>query len=108
MPPALRGVLSKHVVLCGGESRIPGFADRLRRELRPLVQDPFPVDVVHPREPELLAFQGAAVLAQNPDFYLSKMDWEEHGADRCSRYGIGPYAPSDDEAPQNGAAMDVD
>jgi len=44
---------------------------------------PYDVEVILPRDPELTVFQGAAMLAKNEGQYLSKLDWEEHGADRC-------------------------
>ena len=87
-------------MLVGGGARCPGLRERLQRELRPLMLEPYDVEVVAPREPELTVFQGAAMLARHEDQYLSKLDWEEHGPDRCL-VGFG--------RPENGTydAMDV-
>ncbi|EGB08886.1 hypothetical protein AURANDRAFT_53365 [Aureococcus anophagefferens] len=75
--PRLRAPLSRHIVLCGGGSRLAGLCDRLKREVDPLL--PHSISVIHPSEPSLLAFQGAAILAAIPENYLSRQDWQEHG-----------------------------
>ena len=60
--------------------------------------EPYDGEVVAPREPELMVFQGAAMLARHEDQYLSKLDWEEHGPDRCL-VGFG--------RPENGSSYDA-
>ena len=50
--------------------RCPGLRERLQRELRPLMLEPYDVEVVAPRELELTVFQGAAMLARHEDQYL--------------------------------------
>ena len=97
-PHAMRPNLSAQVMLVGGGARCPGLRERLQRELRPLMLEPYDVEVVAPREPELTVFQGAAMLARHEDQYLSKLDWEEHGPDRCL-VGFG--------RPENGSSYDA-
>ena len=41
--PALRGLLYSNVFLMGGTCRCPGFLERLKSELRPLVPDAYEV-----------------------------------------------------------------
>lgn len=82
-PHAMRPSLSAQVILTGGGASFPGLRERLQRELRPYMLAPYDVEVILPRDPELTVFQGAAMLAKNEGQYLSKLDWEEHGADRC-------------------------
>ena len=98
-PHAMRPNLSAQVMLVGGGARCPGLRERLQHELRPMMLEPYDVEVIAPREPELTVFQGAAMLARdNEGQYLSKLDWEEHGADRCL-VGFG--------RPENGSSYDA-
>lgn len=47
--PALAPMLFSHIILTGGCSQLPGFAERFRAELRPLVPDDYELGVVMPQ-----------------------------------------------------------
>ena len=51
-------------VLVGGGARCPGLRERLQRELRPLMLEPYDVEVVAPREPEPPPAAAAAARAK--------------------------------------------
>ena len=72
-PHAMRPNLSAQVMLVGGGARCPGLRERLQRELRPLMLEPYDVEVVAPREPELTVFQGAAMLARHEDHIEARL-----------------------------------
>jgi len=70
-----------------GGVAFPGFAQRLRSGLRPLVPDCFAVKVELPDDPALAAWRGAAALAADSEVFRSvvvtKQEYEEHGAHIC-------------------------
>lgn len=90
--PYLRAPLAERVILCGGSSNLPGLKDRLMKELRPLVSAASDLEIIHPPDAHLLPFQGAAILAQDPANFVSRLDYLEHGPDRYQ----GGWAPRPD------------
>lgn len=91
----LRKDLYKHIVLSGGSTMYPGLPSRLEREIGGLYEkniakgDPnimakFKLRIEDPPRRKHMVFLGGSVLADimatQPQFWISKAEWEEHGA----------------------------
>ncbi|KAG6480354.1 hypothetical protein ZIOFF_063854 [Zingiber officinale] len=86
--PLLHPVLYESILLTGGSTLFPRFAERLKMELRPLVPDDYQVKITSQEDPILGIWRGGSLLASSPDFEsmcVSKSDYEELGSTRCRR-----------------------
>ncbi|KAK1265666.1 Actin-related protein 6 [Acorus gramineus] len=86
--PYLHPVLFESIVLSGGSTLFPRFAERLERELRPLVCDDYKVKITTQEDPILGVWRGGSLLASTPDFEamcVTKVEYEEYGSTRCRR-----------------------
>lgn len=86
--PHLHPVLYESIILTGGSTLFPRFAERLRRELRPLVPDEYHVKITAQEDPILGVWRGGSLLASSPDFEsmcVTKAEYEELGSARCRR-----------------------
>ncbi|XP_031266383.1 actin-related protein 6-like [Pistacia vera] len=86
--PYLHSVLYKSIILTGGSTLFPRFAERLEMELRPIVPDDYEVKITTQEDPILGVWRGGSLLACSPDFEamcVTKADYEEHGSARCRR-----------------------
>lgn len=86
--PLLHPVLYESIILTGGNTLFPHFAERLEKELRPLVPDDYGVKITAQEDPILGVWRGGSLLASSPDFEsmcTSKAEYEEQGSERCSR-----------------------
>lgn len=86
--PHLQPVLYESIILTGGSTLFSGFAERLERELRPLVPDNYQVKITTQEDPTLGVWRGGSLLASSPDFEamcVTKTDYEELGSARCRR-----------------------
>ncbi|KAJ4708231.1 Actin-related protein [Melia azedarach] len=84
----LQSVLYESIILTGGSTLFPCFAERLERELRPLVPDNYQVKITTQEDPILGVWRGGSLLASSPDFEamcVTKADYEELGSARCRR-----------------------
>ncbi|PSS13870.1 Actin-related protein [Actinidia chinensis var. chinensis] len=84
----LHPVLYESIILTGGSTLFPRFAERLERELRPLVPDDYQVKITTQEDPILGAWRGGSLLASSPDFEtmcVTKAEYEELGSARCCR-----------------------
>eukprot|EP00976_Prorocentrum_cordatum_P105290 1194216-Prorocentrum_minimum.AAC.1 len=87
--------LYQHIVMSGGSSMYPGMPSRLEKELKELYVTnvlkgnkeglrKFKLRVEDPPRRRHMVFLGGAVLADimkdKPEFWISKQEWEEHGA----------------------------
>jgi actin-related protein 6 len=83
VPKGLWQVFLANAVVVGGTSRIPGFVDRLERELRMRVDDGLVVRVARAEDPVKNAWLGGARLAQDEDvlknFMVTRAEYLEHG-----------------------------
>lgn len=59
----VHGLLFAHVVLAGGCSRLPGFVERVRRDLRALVPDEYELRCDASSDPIGMVWRGGMVLA---------------------------------------------
>ncbi|KAK9715181.1 hypothetical protein RND81_06G148000 [Saponaria officinalis] len=86
--PLLHPVLYESIILTGGSTLFPHFAERLEKELRPLVPDDYQVKITTQEDPILGVWRGGSLLASSPDFEtmcVTKFDYEEEGSARCSK-----------------------
>lgn len=83
LPKGLWQAFLANVVVVGGTSKLPGFAERLEADLRSLVDDSHLVRVAKAEDPLKNAWLGAARMAQNEDLLRSlvvtKAEYFEHG-----------------------------
>jgi actin-related protein 2 len=90
-----RTTIWSHVVLSGGSTMYPGLPSRLEKELRKLYLDDvcqgdkkrlakFKLKIEDPPRRKHMVFLGGSFLADamrnNPKFWISREEWEEHGA----------------------------
>ena len=88
LPLALWPGLLANVVLVGGNARIPGFRERLQRELAGLAPDDCVVRVAVPPDPVVATWEGGKALAGHQDvegLCVSKAEYEEYGAGWVAR-----------------------
>ncbi|GAB2300308.1 Actin- protein 6 [Dionaea muscipula] len=86
--PLLHPVLYESIILTGGSTLFPRFAQRLEKELRPLVPNDYQVKITVQEDPILGVWRGGSLLASSPEFEamcVTKADYEELGSTRCSR-----------------------
>ncbi|GAB2211963.1 hypothetical protein Droror1_Dr00025303 [Drosera rotundifolia] len=86
--PLLHPVLYESIILTGGSMLFPRFAQRLEKELRPLVPDAYKVKITTQEDPILGVWRGGSLLASSPEFEamcVTKAFYEEQGSTRCSR-----------------------
>ena len=79
----LRSELFTNIVLSGGSTMFPGFADRLQKELTALAPNTKKIDVIAPPERKYSAWIGGSILASLPTFksmWISKEEYDESGA----------------------------
>ncbi|KAJ6810765.1 actin-like protein arp6 isoform X1 [Iris pallida] len=86
--PHLHPVLFESIVLTGGSTLFPRFAERLEMELRPLISDDYQVKITTQEDPIKGVWRGGSLLASSPDFEsmcITKAEYEEMGSARCRR-----------------------
>ncbi|XP_058764133.1 actin-related protein 6-like isoform X1 [Vicia villosa] len=86
--PHLHPVLYESIILTGGSTLFPHFAERLEKELRPLFPDDYNVKITTQEDPLLGVWRGGSLLASSPDFdsmCVTKAEYEEHGSARCRK-----------------------
>ncbi|KAL2344479.1 hypothetical protein Fmac_005764 [Flemingia macrophylla] len=86
--PHLHPVLYESIILTGGSTLFPQFAERLEKELRPLVPGDYNVKITTQEDPILGVWRGGSLLASSPDFEamcVTKSEYEELGSARCRK-----------------------
>lgn len=82
------GLTAANVILTGGNAHFPGFKERFRNDLRPLVPDVIDMSVHLPDNPSEVAWRGASRFTSNFDLYrkscVTKEMYTEHGHWRCN------------------------
>ncbi|KAL8265844.1 hypothetical protein R6Q59_003188 [Mikania micrantha] len=79
----LRKELYENIVLSGGSTLLPGFSDRMRKEIMALAPSDMAVKVVAPPERKYSAWIGGSILASLSNFqqeWISKAKYDEFGA----------------------------
>lgn len=88
LPLGLWPGLLANVVVVGGNARIPGFRERLQRELVGLAPDDCVVRVAVPGDPVTATWEGGARLAHHADvegLCVTRAEYEEYGAGWVAR-----------------------
>ncbi|KAK9098891.1 hypothetical protein Syun_025936 [Stephania yunnanensis] len=86
--PNIHPVLYESIILTGGSTLFPQFAERLYNDLRPLVPDHYQVKITKQEDPMLGVWRGGSLLASSPDFEsmcVTKAEYEEFGSARCRK-----------------------
>ncbi|KAM3281734.1 actin-related protein 6 isoform X1 [Capsicum chacoense] len=86
--PHLHPVLYESIILTGGSTLFPHFAERLETDLRPLVPDKYRLKITTQEDPILGVWRGGSLLASSPDFdamCVTKGEYEELGSARCRK-----------------------
>jgi len=96
----LRSTLRKHIVLSGGTTMYPGLPSRLEKDMNDFyrtrrdakekgttIQGNITVQIEDPPRRKHMVFLGGAVLAgvmaDKPQFWVTKAEWKEKGEDWC-------------------------
>ena len=75
--------LYANIVLSGGSTMLPGFADRKQKEMTSLAPDNIKININTPSERKYSTWIGGSVLASLPTFqslWISKEEYDESGA----------------------------
>lgn len=86
--PDLREALYANIVLTGGTSRFPNFAERLRRDLRTFMPSDTEMSVVEAADPICAAWRGGSIFAASdgyPSQVVTRAEYQEHGHAICRR-----------------------
>ncbi|KAM9995507.1 hypothetical protein ACTFIY_001673 [Dictyostelium cf. discoideum] len=78
----IRKDLFGNVVLSGGSTMFPGFADRMNKELTALAPSTMKIKIIAPPERKYSAWIGGSIIASLPTFqqmWVSKEDYDESG-----------------------------
>ncbi|XP_009787478.1 actin-related protein 6 [Nicotiana tabacum] len=84
----LQPLLYESIILTGGTTLFPHFAQRLEMDLRPLVPDKYRLKITTQEDPILGVWRGGSLLASSPDFdamCITKAEYEELGSARCRK-----------------------
>lgn len=77
----LRWILTGNIIVVGGTTMIPGFADRLQKELTNLLPRENTIRVVAAPERKYSTWIGASIMASvtPPEKWFSKEEYDEYG-----------------------------
>ncbi|OIT34786.1 actin-related protein 6 [Nicotiana attenuata] len=84
----LQPLLYESIILTGGTTLFPHFAQRLEMDLRPLVPYKYRLKITTQEDPILGVWRGGSLLASSPDFdamCVTKAEYEELGSARCRK-----------------------
>lgn len=88
VPPELQSLFSSNIVLVGGSSQFPGFVDRLKSSLTPLLPDHHNLRVTTPSNPSTYAWQGGCSLGLQPEMlakvHVTRDEYMEYGDKICA------------------------
>lgn len=88
----MRADLYDDIVLSGGNSMFPGFADRVRKEMEALAPSSMKVRVIAPPERKHSTWIGGSILASLSSFqqmWISKQEYDESGPSIVHRKCFG-------------------
>lgn len=79
--------LLSNIVLTGGNSKFPGFQERVFKELRCLAPDEFQININLANNPDTYAWEGGKLLSNDPilnSLLMTREEYEENGPVLCS------------------------
>jgi actin-related protein 6 len=85
--PVFRPLLAQNVLLIGGTSSCPGFKERVRKDLRPLLDTHYHMRVNQGEDPAMMAWHGASICGSSGMFRsqaVSKSMYAEQGSYRVA------------------------
>ncbi|THD28161.1 Actin protein 6 [Fasciola hepatica] len=89
LPSAVRPGAWANCLVTGGNACFPGFVERLRLDLRALAPDDLPVNIFKPNNPQVYAWEGGALLANETEdlkrFLVTRAEYEECGSAQSER-----------------------
>ena len=86
--PDMQHALYGNIVLTGGSTAFPGFAERLKRELRSMIPAEAELDVTMADDPICAAWKGGSILAAAPTYpsqLVTRAEYQEYGHALCRR-----------------------
>ena len=86
--PDLRDALYGNIVLTGGSVQFPGFAERVKRELRTLIPAETELDVTMAADPICAAWKGGSIFAASANYptqLVTRAEYQEYGHALCRR-----------------------
>jgi len=83
-----------NIVLTGGNALIPGFSERIYKDVRSMAPIDFDVEITSPTSPIAYAWQGGVELSKQQDFLenycVTRSEYEENGRAICNeRFDCG-------------------
>jgi len=94
LPEELQGMFWANVGLIGGNTKLPGFRERLMIELRSLAPVDYDIEIYQSPDPITEAYQSALGFAQSPEFLhrhvVTREEYLEIGSSACRRKWKGP------------------
>eukprot|EP00043_Microstomoeca_roanoka_P008224 m.79330 g.79330 ORF g.79330 m.79330 type:complete len:508 (+) comp14153_c0_seq4:182-1705(+) len=84
VPIDLKRAMYQHVALSGGTTLLPGFADRLRKELREIAPPSVEINIDDKPNRHLAVWIGGSVLAASKNFnfhWISREEYKEYGVE---------------------------
>lgn len=85
-PKEFRSLLCSNIVLVGGCAKLPGFKERVTKDLRPLIPSEYHMKIRLDQQPDFTAMAGGKVLAEQPGFSnlcVTKEEYDEYGWRLC-------------------------
>ncbi|RXG58852.1 Actin-related protein 6 [Armadillidium vulgare] len=87
-PEETRPHLYKNILLTGGNCNIPGFRDRVYKDVRSMAHSDYTVNVTLAKNPSTYAWNGGAALSRSsqfPEMLVTRQEWEENGYYICEK-----------------------
>ncbi|KAL7642925.1 UNVERIFIED_CONTAM: hypothetical protein RMT77_006214 [Armadillidium vulgare] len=87
-PEETRPHLYKNILLTGGNCNIPGFRDRVFKDVRSMAHSDYTVNVTLAKNPSTYAWNGGAALSRSsqfPEMLVTRQEWEENGYYICEK-----------------------
>ncbi|XP_074643022.1 actin-related protein 6-like [Tubulanus polymorphus] len=85
-PTEMRPHFYGDILLTGGNCLLPGFKDRILKDVRSMAPADYDINIRLPDDPITYSWHGGAQLAQTPDFKklcVTREQYEEHGPNIC-------------------------
>lgn len=81
-PADFQKILYQNIVVCGGSTLLPGFLDRLEKEIKVLVAQDTPIKLIAPPNRAMSTWTGGSILGSLSTFaqmWIGKQEYDEHG-----------------------------
>uniref|UniRef100_A0A0A9WB38 Actin-related protein 6 n=2 Tax=Lygus hesperus TaxID=30085 RepID=A0A0A9WB38_LYGHE len=81
-PEEARSHLYRNIVVTGGTALLPGFVDRLYKDVRALASEEYDIKITLPKNPITYSWEGGKLISKDPEFYsfvVTKEEYYEEG-----------------------------